>query len=174
MNLYGNTHLFPAHIRRAPDAEIDRRRLEAVEALIDISAKFRLGIERGAAFSRAGFIVSNDFIYGLEQFLAGGLHSLNVKEMIKPLAKRVGMLLQDAKEMHLFFGAVQTDVDRVSYLPCTVGTVTHFFVRLVDSWNYSSTMTISIFQTISRGLNVKLRTPGMSARMILPWVFSCL
>lgn len=100
--------------RGAPDPEINRRRLEAVNALVDISVKFKLGIERGALFSRAGFIVAKDFIYNIEQYLAGEVQSGDVKDMVGPLTKRVGKLLEDAKEMYNFFNDVQTDVNQAS------------------------------------------------------------
>lgn len=86
----------------------------AVAALVDISTKFTLGIERGTDYSRAGFVVATDYIYNIEQYIAGEVHARDVKEMVEPVAKRVGKLLENAKEMHTFFRSVQTDVDNVS------------------------------------------------------------
>ncbi|KAF9463351.1 hypothetical protein BDZ94DRAFT_1259132 [Collybia nuda] len=101
--------------RDSPDPEINRRRLAAVAALIDISAKFVVGIERGTEYSRAGYVVATDYIYNIEWYIVGEVQPHHVREMVKPLARRVSGLLENAKEMHTFFGTVQTDVDKLEY-----------------------------------------------------------
>ncbi|KAF9463349.1 hypothetical protein BDZ94DRAFT_1308866 [Collybia nuda] len=97
------------------DPEIDQRRIAAVNALVKISSKFAVGLERGTNLSRSGFVVATDYIYNIEEYIAGELEPHDVTEMVGPLVRRVDKLLENAKEMHTFFGDIQTDLDKVEY-----------------------------------------------------------
>jgi hypothetical protein len=74
---------------------------------------FQTGIEKGENFSRTGRKVSKDFIYTLEQLIAGGIRPKHVEDVAELLVKRVTELLDNAKDMHEYFGTVQTELEKV-------------------------------------------------------------
>lgn len=88
-------------------------RLDLLDTLLNIGVKFRVGVKTGEAYSRSGAKVAKDYIYALDQFIVGGLHSKDVPDIARSLIKRVTELLANAKELHTYFGAVQTDLEEV-------------------------------------------------------------
>ncbi|KAJ6603747.1 hypothetical protein B0H10DRAFT_641887 [Mycena sp. CBHHK59/15] len=97
----------------SPDPKIETMRLDLIDKLLDIGVKFRFGVKTGEAYSRSGVKVAKDFIYALDQFIVGGLHTKDVPDIARSLIKRVTELLANAKEMHAYFGAVQTDLEKL-------------------------------------------------------------
>ncbi|KAF7365957.1 hypothetical protein MVEN_00471100 [Mycena venus] len=97
----------------SPDPNVERMRLDLIDTLLDIGVKFRLGVKKGEAYSRSGAKVAKDFIYALDQFVAGGVHTKDVPDIARTLIKRVTELLANAREMHTYFGAVQTDLEKL-------------------------------------------------------------
>ncbi|KAJ7859462.1 hypothetical protein B0H14DRAFT_2746432 [Mycena olivaceomarginata] len=85
----------------SPDPTVEAMRLDLIDTLLNIGVKFRVGVKTGEAYSRSGAKVAKDYIYALDQFIVGGLHSKDVPDIARSLIKR---------ELHTYFGAVQTDL----------------------------------------------------------------
>lgn len=97
----------------SPDPNIERMRLDLIDTLLHIGLKFRFGVKKGEAYSRSGAKTSKDFIYALDQFIAGRVHTKDVPDIARSLIKRVTELLANAQEIHTYFGSVQTDLEKV-------------------------------------------------------------
>ncbi|KAJ7862877.1 hypothetical protein B0H14DRAFT_2739540 [Mycena olivaceomarginata] len=97
----------------SPDPTVETMRLDLIDTLLNIGVKFRVGVKTGEAYSRSGAKVAKDYIYALDQFIVGGLHSEDVPDIARSLIKRVTELLANAKELHTYFGAVQTDLEEL-------------------------------------------------------------
>ncbi|KAJ7084701.1 hypothetical protein C8R44DRAFT_821897 [Mycena epipterygia] len=105
----------------SPNLEIEALRSELLTALFDTGANFRLSLERGEAYARAGTKVANNVIYVLDRFVAGELETKHVPDIARSLDKPIIQLLGNATEMHGHFGAVQTDLEKVQMKTQTHG-----------------------------------------------------
>ncbi|KAJ7038626.1 hypothetical protein C8F04DRAFT_1179640 [Mycena alexandri] len=101
------------HVRSAPNPEIEGLRSELLTALSDAGGNFRLSLEQGEAYARAGTKVANNVIYPLEQFIAGKLETKHLPDIARSLDKPITQLLENAKEMHGRFGGIQTELEKV-------------------------------------------------------------
>ncbi|KAF8171207.1 hypothetical protein K438DRAFT_1940781 [Mycena galopus ATCC 62051] len=96
----------------SPDPNIEAMCLDLIDTLLDIGVKFRFGVKTGDAHSQSGAKVAKDIIYILDQFIVGRLHTPDVPEIARSLMKRVTKLLANAKELHTYFGAIQTYLEK--------------------------------------------------------------
>jgi len=97
----------------SPNPEIEVLRSELLNALSDAGANFRLSLERGEAYARAGTKVANNVIYVLDRFVIGKLEKKHIPDVARSLEKPITELLDNAKEMQAHFGAVQTDLEKM-------------------------------------------------------------
>ncbi|KAJ6475569.1 hypothetical protein C8R45DRAFT_1077409 [Mycena sanguinolenta] len=105
----------------SPNPEIEALRLELLTALSHAGANFRLSLERGEAYARAGTKVANNVIYVLDRFVLGNLEKEHIPDIARSLEKPITQLLENAKEMQAHFGAVQTDLEKVQMQTQTHG-----------------------------------------------------
>ncbi|KAF8142486.1 hypothetical protein K438DRAFT_1877924 [Mycena galopus ATCC 62051] len=105
----------------SPNPEIEGLRSELLTALSDAGTNFRLSLERGEAYARAGNKVANNVIYVLDRFVLGKLEKKHIPDVARSLEKPITQLLDNAIEMQAHFGAVQTDLEKVQMKTQTHG-----------------------------------------------------
>ncbi|KAJ7739273.1 hypothetical protein DFH07DRAFT_778812 [Mycena maculata] len=115
------SHAVAIRSQSAPHPEIEVLRSELLSALSDAGASFRLSLEQGEVYARAGSKVANNVIYPLERFIAGKLETKHLPDIARSLDKPITQLLENAKEMHGRFGAVQTELEKVQMKTQTHG-----------------------------------------------------
>ncbi|KAJ7700323.1 hypothetical protein B0H17DRAFT_1128745 [Mycena rosella] len=107
------SHAVAIRSQSAPNPEIEALRSELLTALSDAGVNFRLSLEQGEVYARAGAKVANNVIYPLEQFIAGKLETKHLPDIARSLDKPIAQLLENAKEMHGRFGGIQTELEKV-------------------------------------------------------------